>query len=329
MKILVLLSLVQALEAFQPPSTTANPSSSRLFLSVTTAESDRLVKARQLLNEIASGSSNEISSTSTTTTTSATATTDLSFPTTVPDNFWRNGHLIQDGNNYVTRWAAGVKVAEPLVKYDPIATEKRLFRQPAKWLVRNFQIALPFGSWAGAVVWDYVLGQSRNQRRARARQLSQAISSLGPAIIKGGQALASRPDLLPSEYLEELQKLQDDVPRFSNEKAFQTVKEELELENFEDVFELVEQEPIAAASIGQVYKAKLKETGELVALKIQRPGCEEIIALDLYVLRWWSGVYNRIFQILNRDIDLQSVIDGELDIRVFFSMLAVRDCVSA
>jgi aarF domain-containing kinase len=71
---------------------------------------------------------------------------------------------------------------------------------------------------------------------------------------------------------------------------------------------------VAAASIGQVYKAVLKENGDLVALKIQRPGCEEIIALDLYVLRWWSGVYNGIFKILNRDIDLQSIIDdfGEL-----------------
>ena len=63
-----------------------------------------------------------------------------------------------------------------------------------------------------------------------------------------------------------------------------------------------------------VYKAILRENGELVALKIQRPSCEEIIALDLYVLRWWSGVYNGIFKLLNRNIDLQSIIDdfGEL-----------------
>ena len=63
-----------------------------------------------------------------------------------------------------------------------------------------------------------------------------------------------------------------------------------------------------------MYKAILRENGELVALKIQRPSCEEIIALDLYVLRWWSGVYNGIFKLLNRNIDLQSIIDdfGEL-----------------
>ena len=157
------------------------------------------------------------------------------------------------------------------------------------------------------------MGKSKDNRRVRAQQLQQAVSRLGPAIIKGGQALASRPDLLPSEYLEELQKLQDDVPRFANDLAFATVEKELGMP-FNEVFELIEEEPVAAASIGQVYKATLLSNGDTVALKIQRPRCEEIIGLDLYVLRWWSGVYNRIFEILNRDIDVQSIIDdfGEL-----------------
>ena len=224
----------------------------------------------------------------------------------VPDQFWSNGHL--QGGDYVTRWARGVKVAEPLVKYDPVVAERALFRQPTKWLVRNCQIAFPMGLWAFGVVTDYLMGQSKGNRRQRAKQLLNAITNLGPAIIKGGQALSSRPDLLPSEYLEELQKLQDDVPRFSNEVAFKTVEEELGAA-FEDVFELVEEEPVAAASIGQVYKARLLSNGDTVALKIQRPKCEEVIALDLYVLRWWSGVYNEIFKLLNRDIDLQSIID--------------------
>ena len=80
------------------------------------------------------------------------------------------------------------------------------------------------------------------------------------------------------------------------------------------VFELEFEEPIAAASIGQVYKGRLKANGDMVAIKIQRPNCEEIIALDLYILRWWSGIYNKIFQFLNRDINVQSIIDdfGEL-----------------
>lgn len=290
-------------------------------------ESARLAKAKALLSQFTARDEelvNALAASSTSTTASVTGSALVNFNSTiVPDGLWLNGHLQsgsgdantpqQERSNLVTRWARGVKVAEPLVKYDPVAAEKLLFRQPAKWVVRNFQIAFPIGWWAASVVWDYATGRSQPMRRARAQQLTQAVSDLGPAIIKGGQALASRPDLLPSEYLEELQKLQDDVPRFSNQFALQTVREELG-RDFSEIFELVEQEPIAAASIGQVYKARLKANGEEVAIKIQRPGCEEIIALDLYVLRWWSGIYNGIFRLLNRDIDVQSIIDdfGEL-----------------
>ena len=207
-----------------------------------------------------------------------------------------------------TELPPSLNVAEPLIPYDPIAAEKILFRQPTKWLVRNIQIALPFGTWVSGVLIDTLLGKSKQNRRNRAKQLNGIIADLGPAIIKAGQALASRPDLLPSEYLDELQQLQDNVPTFSNEVAFRIVEEELN-QNFEEVFELVEKEPIAAASIGQVYKARLLKNGQLVALKIQRPNTEEVVALDLYVLRWWGGVYNKIFELLGRNINLQSVMD--------------------
>eukprot|EP00591_Stephanopyxis_turris_P001028 CAMPEP_0195520670 /NCGR_PEP_ID=MMETSP0794_2-20130614/17404_1 /TAXON_ID=515487 /ORGANISM="Stephanopyxis turris, Strain CCMP 815" /LENGTH=798 /DNA_ID=CAMNT_0040650081 /DNA_START=92 /DNA_END=2488 /DNA_ORIENTATION=+ len=233
---------------------------------------------------------------------------DLQKQTKVPDSVWANGHLEEGKVGIVTRWANGVKVAEPLVRYDPIAAEELLFRQPTKWVVRNAQIAIPLGLWAGGVVYDYIMGNEAANRRNRAKQLLETLTGLGPAIIKGGQALASRPDLMASEYLEELQKLQDDVPRFSNELAFATVEKELGMK-FKDVFQLVQPEPVAAASIGQVYKARLVSNGDIVAIKIQRPKCEEIIALDLYVLRWWSGIYNRIFNLLNRDIDVQAIID--------------------
>lgn len=231
----------------------------------------------------------------------------------VPDDVWYNGNLQRGKGDYVTRWARGVKVAEPLRKYDPVAAEKLLFRQPAKWLVRNVQIGFPLALWALGVAWDVVRNQEEENRNVRARQLLDTVSGLGPAIIKGGQALASRSDLMPSEYLDQLQKLQDDVPRFENEVALDTVEKELGID-FGDVFELVNPEPIAAASIGQVYKARLRSNGDLVALKIQRPNCEEIIALDLYVLRWWSGVANILTRLLNRDINVQSIIDdfGEL-----------------
>ena len=141
------------------------------------------------------------------------------------------------------------QVAEPTVRYDPVAAEKLLFIQPTKWLVRNVQIAFPFGLWVGGVVLDALTGQEKSNRTNRAKQLNSIIAGLGPAIIKAGQALASRPDLLPGEYLDELQKLQDDVPTFSNDIAFRIVEEELKQE-FGDVFELVEPEPVAGKFCG-------------------------------------------------------------------------------
>jgi len=245
---------------------------------------------------------------------SSTSTTGEPSATTVPDSFWYNGNLQSGKGQYVTRWAKGVKVAEPLRKYDQEATERRLFKQPAKWLLRNVQIGFPLLSWALSVTTDLMGGNEVTNRPKRAKQLTAVIAGLGPAIIKGGQALASRSDLLPGDYLEELQKLQDDVPRFANARAFKTVEEELEIDSFSDVFELIEEDPIAAASIGQVYRARLRSNGDIVALKIQRPGCEEVVALDLYVLRWWSGVANVLTRLFDRDIDVQSIIDdfGEL-----------------
>lgn len=168
----------------------------------------------------------------------------------LPDSFWYNGNLEGGSGDFVTRWQRGVKVAEPLRKYDPAVAEKVLFRQPNRWVIRNVQIALPLGAWAAGVVIDVVTGNEKRNRKSRAKQLLQTISGLGPAIIKAGQALSSRSDLLPREYLDELQNLQDNVPVFPNEKAFATVEEELGVE-FGESFELIGTDPVAAASIGQ------------------------------------------------------------------------------
>jgi predicted unusual protein kinase regulating ubiquinone biosynthesis (AarF/ABC1/UbiB family) len=115
----------------------------------------------------------------------------------------------------------------------------------------------------------------------------------------GGQALSSRPDLLPKEYLNELQKLQDRLPAFDNAQAFAIMEDALE-RPWNDVYELIEPEPIAAASIGQVYKARLRSNGHLVAVKVQRPGCEATIALDLYILRWYSSLLTKGLKALGR-----------------------------
>lgn len=206
-----------------------------------------------------------------------------------------------------------LKFAEPEVDYDPARLEQELFRQPARWLQRNVQLFLPLTGFVLTVLGDIQAGTEQKNRRRRAAQLLDIIGGLGPAIIKAGQALSSRPDLLPSEYLEELQKLQDRLPPSPTANALTTVTKELG-RPWEDIFELVEPEPVAAASIGQVYKARLLSNGHVVAIKVQRPGCEETIALDLYIMRWYAGLMNMVLRLLNRNVDLQGVIDdfGEL-----------------
>ena len=118
----------------------------------------------------------------------------------------------------------------------------------------------------------------------RASELRRILTELGPTFIKVGQAVSIRPDILPRNTMYELQKLCDDVPRFSNEVARQIFKNEIGAD-FEDIYEDVTPDPIAAASIGQVYKGKLKETGETVAIKVQRPGILETVSLDLCLIR--------------------------------------------
>lgn len=205
-------------------------------------------------------------------------------------------------------------VAQSRRSYDPVAAEKLLYREPTRWVYRNAQIFLPLAGFVLSVAMDVSMGHEEKRRKKRAAELTRVLSSLGPAIIKAGQALSSRPDLLPAEYLEELQRLQDQVPPFKTSDALGIVEKSLGLE-FEQVYELLSDEPIAAASIGQVYRAKLRSSGEIVALKVQRPGCEEIIALDLFILRWWARQVRDVLAVLfGRDLDFVSVIDdfGEI-----------------
>lgn len=200
------------------------------------------------------------------------------------------------------------KSAEEGPRYDP-QTAIEYFRNKSLYVrKRQLQLAIPITTFLSRVVLDVQLGREEENRQMRAEQFLRIVSSLGPAIIKGGQAVSSRPDLLPKEYLDELQKLQDRIPPFSNDIAFALMEEELG-QKLDEVFESIDPVPVAAASIGQVYSAYLKSTGEKVAVKVQRPDCEEIIALDIYILRNLSGSINRLIKLTGRDIDLQKIIE--------------------
>ena len=177
------------------------------------------------------------------------------------------------------------RVAEPSVKYDPISASSKLFAQPIKWITRNIQFTIPVAVFAVKVIYDVITDNEEVNRKIRADELLELLSAQSPALIKAGQALASRPDLLPKEYLDSLQKLQDRCPPYRNELAESLFESELGMK-FDDVFDLEQRDPVAAASIGQVYKGRLRKNGAQVAIKIQRPKCEDAIAIDLYIMRF-------------------------------------------
>jgi ubiquinone biosynthesis protein len=108
------------------------------------------------------------------------------------------------------------------------------------------------------------------------------LEELGPTYIKLGQILSMRQDLIPPEYVNEFSKLQDDVQPFGMGEVEKLIREELGSET-KDLFEYFEPVPIAAASIGQVHRAKLK-SGEDVVVKVQRPGIRKIINSDLDIM---------------------------------------------
>ena len=124
--------------------------------------------------------------------------------------------------------------------------------------------------------------RNRIEKLSRAERVRMAFEELGPTYVKLGQVLSTRPDLIPVDFTNELSKLQDEVPPF----AFSEAKETIEAEfgsPLEELFDFFDELPFASASIGQVHKAGLKD-GEMVAVKVQRPGIKKIIEVDLEIM---------------------------------------------
>ncbi|KAG0566441.1 hypothetical protein KC19_7G064000 [Ceratodon purpureus] len=141
--------------------------------------------------------------------------------------------------------------------------------------------------------------------QTRAAQLRNALVQLGPAFVKIAQAVSSRPDVISPEYLEELALLQDRIAPFSTELALQIIEQELGV-TVEQLFTEISPQPVAAASLGQVYQARLRPNGEQVAVKVQRPGVRAAMALDLYILRQLARF---VGSLLKLNTDLPGVVD--------------------
>jgi ubiquinone biosynthesis protein len=120
------------------------------------------------------------------------------------------------------------------------------------------------------------------EKLSKPQGLRMALEELGPTYIKLGQILSTRPDLVPVEFIKELSKLQDKVPLFPFGAVRKIVEAELKLP-LEEIFNHFDEKPLASASIGQVHKARI-ENGEEVAVKVQRPGIQKIIEVDLEIM---------------------------------------------
>ncbi|KAK0607445.1 hypothetical protein LWI29_015180 [Acer saccharum] len=192
----------------------------------------------------------------------------------------------------------------PLV-YDPASISAYWGKRPRAVATRIVQLLSVAGGFLSRLAVDIVNKKVKENEVARAIELREIVTSLGPAYIKLGQALSIRPDILSPAAMTELQKLCDKVPSFPDDVAMALIDEELG-RPWHEVYSELSSSPIAAASLGQVYKGRLKENGDLVAVKVQRPFVLETVTVDLYVIRKLGLVLRRFPQI---SLDVVGLVD--------------------
>jgi len=149
------------------------------------------------------------------------------------------------------------------------------FEEAAGIVARRFRVGL--GSKGFPTARREELAQTSPARRIRL-----AMEELGPTFIKLGQLLSTRPDLIPTELVDELERLQDQVTPERPETIRQEIRQQLGAYP-EELFEVFEPEPIAAASIAQVHRVRLKD-GRMAAMKIRRPGIVRVSRTELEIL---------------------------------------------
>ena len=206
----------------------------------------------------------------------------------------------------VNELSSGQFGSSQMRRYDPIAIARYHSRRPWKAVWRAFNIIRLFLGFVLGLKLDDWLHRAEASKLNRAVQLRTILTRLGPTFIKVGQALSTRPDLVRQDFLVELEKLQDRLPPFPNAIAFHIIEAELG-RAVGDIYSEISSNPVAAASLGQVYSARL-HSGEAVAVKVQRPNLLPTIMLDLYLMRWAAG-WIAPWLPLNLGHDLTLVVD--------------------
>jgi predicted unusual protein kinase regulating ubiquinone biosynthesis (AarF/ABC1/UbiB family) len=194
---------------------------------------------------------------------------------------------------------------DPTLRYDPNADLRWLLLRP--WILISRLLVVLWrltGLGVRLAVQSSSTDAQVQQRLARA--ILTTLSDLGPCFIKVGQALSTRPDLVRRDWLEELARLQDDLPPFAHATALALIEAELGAPAHE-LFEEFPDYPMAAASLGQVYRARLAD-GHWVAVKVQRPELPFLLRRDLVIIRSLA-VLTAPFLPLNLGFGLGAIID--------------------
>jgi predicted unusual protein kinase regulating ubiquinone biosynthesis (AarF/ABC1/UbiB family) len=191
-------------------------------------------------------------------------------------------------------------------RYDPDAMTRYYRWRPWSIVWRSLQISWMFGWFISGLKLDQWTGRADSNVPFRAIQLRKLLTNLGPTFIKIGQALSTRPDLVRQDYLDQLTLLQDQLPAFPTEEAFAIIERELD-GTIDDLFQDISAKPVAAASLGQVYKARLY-SGQEVAVKVQRPRLARKLNIDLYIIRRAAKWVGKLLPI-NLGHDLSLVVD--------------------
>lgn len=224
------------------------------------------------------------------------------------------------------------RLSELGLNYDPDKLAEMFSEKRGELNARAVSVSSSLGMFFAAIMRDWATGSLEENTERRGKELTRLLSRLGPSFVKLGQALSLRPDLLPRQYLEALSELQvcnlqtqdltvpdrllassmsalqcirawsflrgmqDGLDPFHSDIAFTVIEQELG-KPLEELYSHITPTPVAAASLGQVYKATLASTGETVAVKVQRPGIGQSIAIDMLLLR-------RLLQLIDESQDL-------------------------
>lgn len=220
---------------------------------------------------------------------------------------WKNNNDFATKHNGTKNYVLPTSAAISSSTYDRFSAERILPRfydaqaiqeywsgRPKTVLCRLQEVMVELLPWCIDLSYNYQklsdIDQDKEEQymalmKEYAVRLRQSLTKLGPAFVKLGQQLSIRPDLIPPVFIKELATLCDSVQPISDDIALKLLQEELQCNALSDLFEDNIQ-LVASASLGQVYKATIRNTSNQVALKVQRPDMVRSISLDLFILRY-------------------------------------------